>query len=183
MVKFHDLRHKWQMVIYLIPVLLAILCLKYFFHEWGWEVISLNALFTSVVAATTFLLGFLIAGVLADYKEGEKIPGDLACGLEAIYDEASILHTHKRCAATEEFMIYFPHLLVSINAWFHRKERTQHLMNELRQMNELFYRFDPLTQANFIVRMKQEQSGIRRIITRAHTIRETSFIQSGYAIV
>jgi hypothetical protein len=183
MVKFNDIKHKWQMVIYLLPVLLTILLLKYLFHEWGWEVISLNALFTSIVAATTFLLGFLIAGVISDYKESEKIPGDLACSLEAIYDEASTLHAHKRCAATEEFMTYFQHLLVSISAWFHQKERTQHLMNELRQMNEFFFRFEPLTQANFIVRMKQEQSSIRRIITRAHTIRETSFIQSGYAIV
>ena len=31
--------------------------------------------------------------------------------------------------------------------------------------------------------MKQEQSNVRRIITRIHTIRETSFVQSGYAIV
>jgi hypothetical protein len=183
MTKFHDLKHKWQMVIYLLPILLVILLLKYMFHELGWEIISLNALFTSIVAATTFLLGFLIAGVIADYKESEKIPGDLACSLEAIYDEASILHSHKRCVATEEFMTYYSRLLVSINAWFHKKERTQLLMQELRQMNEFFYRFEPLTQANFIVRMKQEQSSIRRIITRTHTIRETSFIQSGYAIV
>jgi hypothetical protein len=31
--------------------------------------------------------------------------------------------------------------------------------------------------------MKQEQNTIRRIITRIHTIRETSFNSSGYAIV
>jgi hypothetical protein len=40
-----------------------------------------------------------------------------------------------------------------------------------------------LTQANFITRMKQEQNNVRRMITRCHTIRETSFIQTGYAIV
>lgn len=183
MVKFSDLKRKWQLLIYLLPVLITILFLKYIFHIMDWEIISLNALFTSIVAATTFLLGFLIAGVISDYKESEKIPGDLACSLETIYDEVSILHAHRRCAATEEFMTFYAGLLLSIEAWFYRKERTQNLMAKLSEMNEFFYRFEPLTQANFIVRLKQEQNGIRRTITRIHTIRETSFIQSGYAIV
>ena len=47
-------------------------------HRFGWEVIQLNPLFTTLVASTVFLLGFLLNGVLADYKESEKLPGELA---------------------------------------------------------------------------------------------------------
>ena len=34
----------------------------------------------------------------------------------------------------------------------------------------------------FIVRMKQEQTNLRRMILRLHTVRETSFVASGYTI-
>lgn len=177
------IRKKWQILIYLIPVLTAIAILKLAFHLFGFEIISLNALFTSIVAATTFLLGFLISGVISDYKESEKIPGDLACSLEAIYDEAYILNKYKKTAITEEFIVYYQGLLDSVVGWYHKKEKTQVLMSKLNGMNDYFAAFEPLTQANFITRMKQEQNNVRRMITRCHTIRETSFVQSGYAIV
>lgn len=177
------LRKKWQILLMIIPILLAILALKTVFHYLGYEIISLNALFVSMVAATTFLIGFLITGVLSDYKESEKIPGDLASSLEAIYDEAYILNRNKRSAVTEEFLEFHKDLLTSIQSWFYKKERTRNLMDKLSSMNDYFAQFEPLTQANFITRMKQEQSNVRRMINRVHSIRETSFIQSGYAVV
>lgn len=48
--------------------------LKLLAHQYRLEFISLNPLFTGIVTANIFLLGFLIAGVLADYKESEKLP-------------------------------------------------------------------------------------------------------------
>lgn len=98
---FRGFRKKWHILIIITPILLATLALKFVFHYFDLEIISLNALFVSMVAATTFLIGFLITGVLSDYKESEKIPGDLASSLEAIYDEAYILNMNKRSALTE----------------------------------------------------------------------------------
>jgi hypothetical protein len=183
MVRSLGISKKWQILIGLVPIILGIIVLKVIFHTLDWEVISLNALFTSIVAATIFLLGFLIAGVISDYKESERLPGDLASSLEAIYDEALILNKFKHTPVTDEFMLYYQDLLTSIHGWFHREERTRNLMDKLTRMNDFFFHFEALTQANFITRMKQEQSNVRKIITRIHTIRETSFVQSGYAIV
>lgn len=183
MVKVPGVGRKWEIMINLIPIIMGIILLKYVFHFLGWEVISLTALFTSIVAGAIFLLGFLIAGVMADYKEGERLPGDLACSLEAIYDEASILDRFKRTPVTQEFIRYHLDLVISINDWFHRKVRTKDLMVKISRMNDYFYEFESITQANFITRIKQEQSVVRKAITRVHTIRETSFVQSGYAVV
>ena len=55
-------------------------------------------------------------------------------------------------------------------------------MKQLLSFNEDFLLFENQTQANFIVRLKQEQNSIRRMINRIHTIRETSFLGTGYAI-
>jgi predicted membrane chloride channel (bestrophin family) len=38
------------------------------------------------------------------------------------------------------------------------------------------------TQATLVARLKQEQGNLRRTIVRIHTIRETSFVSSGYLL-
>lgn len=174
---------KWHIFVKLIPILAGIFVLKLAFHKFGWEIISLNALFTSLIGASTFLIGFLISGVISDYKEGEKIPGDLSSSLEAIYDEAYILNKNKKTKLTQDFLNFLFEFARSINDWFYKKERTRMIMDHLHKMNDYFSEFEPLTQANFVMKMKQEQNNIRKMITRAHTIRETGFIRSAYAVV
>ena len=57
--------HKWSITLKIIPVLLTVTLLKFLAHWYKWEVMELNALFTSLVAGTIFLIGFLITGVLS----------------------------------------------------------------------------------------------------------------------
>jgi uncharacterized protein YutD len=177
------LNKKWHILFKLIPILVIVFIIKLLFHQFGLEIISLNALFTSLIAATIFLLGFLITGVISDYKEGEKIPGDLASSLEAIYDEAYIINKNKESNVTKDFILFHGDFIQFIIDWFYKKERTTIIMDKLNKMNDYFAEFEKITQANFVARMKQEQSNIRKMIIRAHTIRETSFVQSAYAIM
>jgi len=51
-------------------------------------------------------------------------------------------------------------------------------MDKISGFNDFFLAFESLTQANFIARLKQEQSAIRRMMIRTHTIRETSFVRA-----
>lgn len=176
-------RKKWHIFLKIIPILFGIFLLKIVFHKFGFEIISLNALFTSLIAATTFLIGFLITGVISDYKESEKIPGELAASLEVIYDETYILNKNKKSKITKDFLKFHYDFLKSLSEWFYKKERTKVLMEKLHEMNNYFSEFESMTQAAFVSRMKNEQSNVRRAIIRIHTIRETSFVQSAYAIV
>ena len=41
---------------------------KLLVHFLGWEMISINPLFSGIVAANVFLMGFLLSGVLSDFK-------------------------------------------------------------------------------------------------------------------
>lgn len=176
-------RKKWHLAVKIIPILIGIFILKLIFHRYGWEVVSLNALFTSIIAATTFLIGFLISGVISDYKESEKIPGDLAASLETMYDEAYILDKNKSSKVTKDFFKYYNGFLKSINLWFYRKEKTRDIIEKLHGMNDYFAQFESMMQANFLSRMKNEQSNIRKMVIRIDSIRDLSFIQSAYAIV
>ncbi|MCC6932853.1 MAG: hypothetical protein IT292_06335 [Deltaproteobacteria bacterium] len=173
---------KWKLVFKVAPIIAVVVCTKLLVHHAGWEIISLSPLFTALVSANIFLIGFLISGVLSDYKESEKIPGDIAASLETLADEAIIIYKSKRAKVALDYLAYLAQFSHSLLQWFYKKERTEAVMQKLSHFNEFFLAFEHLTQANFIARLKQEQSFIRKTINRAHAIRETSFLQAGYLI-
>jgi predicted membrane chloride channel (bestrophin family) len=160
----------------------VVVALKLAAHWLGWEIISLNPLFSGIIAANVFLMGFLLSGVLADYKESERLPGELAASLEAMADEAATVYEFKKADVAKQLLDALLALSVSIKDWFHKKEHTRQVMATLGKLNHFLFGLEGVTQANFIARLKQEQSNIRRMLIRIHTIRETSFIPSGYVI-
>jgi hypothetical protein len=174
---------KWHLAIKIVPLMIAIIILKLLFHKFSLEFISLNALFTSLIAANTFLIGFLITGVISDYKESEKIPGDMATGLEAMYDEVYILDKNKGNERTKDFLIFYRKFLSSIHEWFYRREKTKSIIEKLHQMDDYFADFETIIQPNFLARIKNEQSNFRKMVIRVDNIRDLSFVQSAYAIV
>jgi predicted membrane chloride channel (bestrophin family) len=181
--KIRFLLSKWSIALKVIPFVIAVLALKLFFHYKGWEMMTMNALFTSIIGGTIFLLGFLISGVLSDYKESEKIPGELACSIEILYDETSAVYKSKKSNESKDFLKFQLDFIASLKSWFYRKESIDNIFNKVSLMNDHFATLEGQTQVAYISRMKQEQNLIRKAITRVHVIRETSFVMTAYAIL
>jgi hypothetical protein len=172
----------WIFVKAIILVTL-IISTKFIIHLCGYEFLAINNLFSGIIAANVFLMGFLLSGVLSDYKESEKIPGDIASSLNNIYSELIYLHDDKKIEKSKECMLYCQELSKSILEWFQRKERTTNLITKTRYLNSLFAKIENDTQANYIVRLKNEMAGLSKTIIRVDTIRDTNFITTGYQIV
>lgn len=173
---------RWKLALKTTPFVLIIILAKFIAHYFGYEFLTLNSLFTAIISANIFLIGFLISGVLVDYKESEKLPGDLSACLETMTDEGLIIYKNKKSREAKNYLLKLSQFSKSLLDWFYKKERTEELMKKLQSFNDDFLSFENQTQANFIVRLKQEQNLIRKIINRIHTIRETSFLGTGYAI-
>jgi hypothetical protein len=173
---------KWTLSLKVLPFAAVAVACKFILHTLGWEVISLSPLFSGLLAATVFLLGFLISGVLTDYKESEKLPGEIAVSLEAIADEATILHQGGKREPALRILSHLVHLSEAIRNWFYGKRSSDELMEDISGLNEHFHVVESLTVPPFIARMKQEQTALRRVLIRIRTIRDTSFISSGYTI-
>jgi hypothetical protein len=181
-IKSLPLHSKWNLALKTLPFVFGVIIVKLAIHLFGLEFLELNGLFTAVISANIFLIGFLISGVLSDYKESEKVPGDLAASLEALADEGFCYYEAKK---SPDAKAYLEHLAIfnrSIIDWFHEREHTRNLLDKLFAFNHFFVAFEGNVQATFIGRMKQEQNFLRKTIHRVHTIRETSFLGTGYAI-
>jgi len=173
---------RWKLAVKTLPFVVVIILWKSLVHYLWYEFLAMNALFTAIISANIFLIWFLISGVLSDYKESEKIPWDLASSIATMADEGLIIIKNKNSMEAKNYLIHLREFNQSLIDWFYKKERTENLMKQLTAFNDYFLIFENQTQANFIVRLKQEQNQIRKIINRVHTIRETSFLGTGYAI-
>ena len=69
-------------------LVIAISLLKVFVHWMQFEFVTLSTLLTSAIGGAIFIIGFLLSGVLSDYKESERLPADIRVALEAIHDDA-----------------------------------------------------------------------------------------------
>ncbi len=63
--------------------------LKIIFFQFSWDIINLSLIpfVASILTGIIFLLGIMLAGVLTDYKESEKIPSELANSLSSIWQK------------------------------------------------------------------------------------------------
>ncbi|NTV23287.1 MAG: hypothetical protein HGA85_02845 [Nanoarchaeota archaeon] len=173
---------KWNIAIEVMPIVILACVFKILTHNNSWEILSLSPLFTSILAATTFLIGFLITGVISDYKESEKIPGDLAASLEVIHDETSQIAMTKQSKEAKAFLLFQLDFISSLKRWFFKREETGKIFDKLNSMNNHFAKLEAQTQVAYISRMKQEQSNIRKMVSRINTLRDTQFAATAYAI-
>ena len=178
------LLQKWSIALKILPLIILVTVLKFGTHKLGFEVMELNALFSSLVAGTIFLIGFLISGVLTDYKESEKLPSELASVLRNLYDDSLTIHKGKNSVSAKEFIEFQGDFISSLKDWFYKKVKMKVVLDKLSSMNDYFIALDKEgIQANYIIKMKNEQNNIRKMIMRIDTIRDTEFVGSAYAIV
>jgi hypothetical protein len=160
----------------------VVVAAKLLVHFLGWEVLSINPLFSGIVAANVFLMGFLLSGVLSDFKESERLPGELSACLENLAQEVCGIRMARPEAKVGSCLVLLSQLNQDLLSWFHKKHRTAELLEHVNKLTPQFAAMEQWTQATLVARLKQEQGNLRRTLIRIHTIRETSFVSSGYLL-
>jgi uncharacterized protein YutD len=182
--KSNKIWQKWSIAFRIAPLILLVALLKFLSHHFELEVLELNALFTSLIAGTIFLIGFLISGVLSDYKESEKLPSELSASIKSLYDDAYTIYKGKNSKNAFEFIAFQKSFTQSLMDWFYKKETTASLLDKVSQMNDYIVELDNEgIQPGYLIKIKNEQNNIRKMILRIDTIRDTNFIGSAYAIL
>jgi hypothetical protein len=74
-----------------------------------------------------FLMGFLLNGVLSDFKESERLPGELSACLENLTQEVSGIRFAKPEANVSACLILPSQLSNDILRWFHKKTPTNRI--------------------------------------------------------
>ena len=143
----------------------------------GLEFFSVNPLFSAMVASTVFLLSFLLSGVLTDYKESEKIPGQIATSLETLAFEIRAISVYNPKARVEQSMHAVAELGWAMHAWLHEKISTQDVYATHRLTHEKVVQAATLLSSSTLQgRLMGEMSLLLNLINRIEVIRETNFV-------
>ena len=160
---------------------LALVLLKLLVHSLGLECISLNPLFSALVAATVFLQGFLLNGVLSDFKESEKLPSQLATVLENLALEIAAVPKHNPTAEVSAEVAAVLRLAYGVHTWLLGGLATTRLIALHREVHGSVVRVTVLLSSSTLQgRLMGHMGDVLQIINRIESIRQTHFVPLVY---
>ena len=174
---------KWKPMITSMPYVIAVLLVKLLLHKLGQPGVLDFSDLGIVYTGGVFLLGFNLAGTMADYKESERIPGELACIFETMEDSLKQAARQKPDFDLERCRRLHAATLSSIINWLLRKESQPVLFAEVASTIEVAYALDKAGVPAIGGRYVAELHNIRKSITRMGVISRTGALESGYAFL
>lgn len=150
-------------------------------HQLGWEFISINPLFSALVASTVFLLSFLLNGVLSDFKESEKLPGEIASCLRLIAQATNAVTIDNPKANVHEPLLAIGDLSQGVLQWIKADSSTVTLLRIFDHTHDkLVPVYLLLGDSPLKARLSTELAALIRSIHRIDVIRETDFVEMVY---
>jgi hypothetical protein len=128
-------------------------------------------------------MGLMIAGTLSDYRDAERAPADLAAALYAILRECESIHSVWGKPVLADLRRRLVAIVVALRADINAgNSRTcQAAVEDLSQSFLEMENTD--VPANYIVRMRQEQAGLRKSLLRVYHIQREEFLPSAYVMI
>ncbi len=174
---------KFGIILKSAGIVAVLLLIKWIVYRFDGEIVIANPVITALVAGVIFTIAIIFSGVLADYKESEKIPGELAAIIKSLYNDTNLLAA-KDEKTRNDLRAHIKGLLQVIlsnfkhNAW---------PLNEINPaINHVVDDINNLAREGvappFVVKMRNDLAGIDKISYRIKIIMETSFIPVAYYI-
>jgi hypothetical protein len=175
---------KWRLLLTTLPFVAAALVIKIALERLlGFQGLIEFSDMSLVLTAGTFLTGFMLAGTLADYKEAEKLPAELACGLESI-EETFLQVSIGRPAielATERKTVL--EAGTHLWDWLHKKRTQDEMLASLERLGHRLADLEAHGAGPHASRGLRELHNVRRNATRIAVISRTGFVAAGYALL
>lgn len=175
---------KWKLMFTTLPWVLGAITLKLVLvHGLGVEGFFDFTDVGVVLTGGVFLIGFMLAGTMADFKESEKLPAELACTLETLEETFTL-------AAASRPDLDGPHLVgtvldctQSIHDWLYKKIDHPTMFAAVDRLAAGMHTLERAGATGYALRAANELSYLRKLLTRMGVISRTGFLASGYAIL
>jgi len=167
-------------------IVFLLIGVKIILHQKGLEFFSVNTLFSSAIAGAVFIIGFLLSGIITDYKEAEKIPAEFRSSLENIWEEGKFFNRDKK---QFRLITLKTNLLSIIDTFFkgvgHEGDhfKLEPCVISINTLSESFAEMEKLGMPpNYVVRLESEQASLRKSVLRVLHIQRTQFLPSAHIL-
>jgi hypothetical protein len=174
---------KFGIILKSAGIVAVLLIIKWIIFKFDGEIVVANPVITALVAGVIFTIAIIFSGVLADYKESEKIPGELTAIIKSLYNDTNML-TVKDEKTRNALRAHIKDLLRIIVTNF---KSNSWPLNEIDPaINHIADDIAGLAREGiappFVVKMRNDLAGIDKLSYRIKIIMETSFIPVAYYI-
>lgn len=175
---------KWRLMISCLPIVFIVLAAKLslteIIHFKGlMELSEMGVILTGGI----FLMGFMLSGTMADYKESEKIPADLACTCEAIEETFELCFHPEDKELEREVKNSLMLLFKDIGEWMTVKTERKNIFEKLNRFRKTMVAIESVLPSAAYYKIINELQNLRKIISRVNVISMTGFILTGYALL
>ena len=169
--------NRYRVFLLSLAVTAVIVLIKVVLHETGNEVLTLGSLHTGVVTGTFFVIGFLLSTTIADYKESERIPSEFSAIIENMYEDAEATHASYPDFDIAAFRKQLRKIAQSFADDVRRKRHSTRL--QVHKLNATFTAMEKAgVPPNYVVKLKQQQAQLVRVLFRVTYIQRITFIPS-----
>jgi hypothetical protein len=169
-----------------LPIAVLLTALKMAVHLLGLEFIAFNALVPSLIAGAIFIIGFLLAQLLTDYKEAERMPGEFRSALEAIYDETRVFAQKVPATDLNGMRRILSDIVTALEDCLRSTGGTCDMNPAIRRVGDLTDAFAELERLGFseryLVRLKYAQDILRRSLFRTFYVQKMQFVPSAHVL-
>ena len=173
----------YRVAIETVVIVAVLVGIRWVLWSLGVEGISTSPLTSSIVAGGVFVMGLVVAGTLSDYRDAERAPTDMAAGLYAILREAESFEKlwgkPDLRALRERLIAVVTTLRADINAG-----TTRDCQAAIEDVGESLLELeDSDVPANYVVRLRAEQAGLRKSLLRVYHIQREEFLPSAKSMI
>jgi hypothetical protein len=176
-------KKKWGIMVKAIIIMLILLVPRIIIDHYGLDVVPINTIVGAFITGAIFTIAIIFTGTFTDFKESEKVGGDLAAALKALYNDSCVL------PVTDETPVR--DLRAHVRA-LHRTIYTSLRGNNFnlpdinREMNTINTDIRILAYANvappLIAKLRNELGTLDKMANRIEVIIRTDFIPAAYAL-
>jgi len=166
-----------------VVIVVALVLIRWVLWAAGIEGMTISPLASSIVAGGVFVMGLVVAGTLGDFKDAERAPTDLAAGLYSILRETESMSATwgkpDMPTLRDRLIAVVGALRSDINAG-----NTRTCQAAIEDLSASFLELeDTDVPANYVVRLRQEQAGLRKAILRIYHLQREEFLPSAKAMI
>lgn len=175
---------RFRLLVSSLPIVGLVLLVRWLLRD-VWEIGEVASFgeVGSVITGVTLILGFMLGGVLADYKESEKLPATVAGALSGLATTASMgLHAKDQDSTWARQRVSL--CADAILEWLHGRTTDSQMWAAHADMANLINDVERAgIPGHYMGRLLNVNGELASTLNRIAVIRNTSFVQSGYVLM
>ena len=176
-------KKKWGIMAKAVILMLMLLAIRTLIDLNGYDTVPITPVVGAFITGAIFTIAIIFTGTFTDFKESEKVGGDIAASLKALYNDSRVLPLNDD-APTRVFRAHLRDLHRTISNGL--RENRFSLPEVNRAMDTLNNDIRTLAFLNvappLIAKLRNELGLIDKTCNRVEVIIRTDFIPAAYAL-